>query len=352
MPPGWTDKYPYTDTAVEFRVFVKVLYQGNYELYSMVDGVGVEGTDWHNASKWIMVGSDGPHNLQQFTACPKLSTVSEIDTIHQWSIENWGSPTIKWFNRSVSCYDYQVDPNDIKWYDRKYRYTETDITQNFTTTTWGLSNHTFDEGTHRYSASVTYKGNKVATSSKENSTRVSVRRRFSSVTDEHTRKYLQFLFEYLNVPYEYGGLGFGGKESLVWETGRGYDNGYGVDCSGLVSCAAEWAEYNWNSGYGYKKATRIPLADTHGPWDWAYSTQGLSNVTTAVNKNDIRPGDILLKAGSHVVTVYRIDDEENSDNVIGIIEAAGSPDSVVQIVEKSLNSYIQTGFIIRRLVVN
>ncbi len=105
--------------------------------------------------------------------------------------------------------------------------------------------------------------------------------------DAHKRSYLQWLTSFLEVPYEWGGYWYGGRADNEDGGSAAYD-GYGPDCSGLVSAGARWAGYNWN------------------PWRATTSSLATSYYSTVINNPDenLEEGDILNLPGGHVVTVY------------------------------------------------
>lgn len=114
--------------------------------------------------------------------------------------------------------------------------------------------------------------------------------------------YCEWLSGYYDEPYEWGGEWVGGKETPGTQTagGCGPSEGYGIDCSGLVSNGAFRAGYNW----GWWRALTSDLASDY------YST---------ATDNPL-PGDILVKPGAHVVTITARDAD-----VITIIHAKGGP---------------------------
>ncbi len=89
-------------------------------------------------------------------------------------------------------------------------------------------------------------------------------------------------------PYEWGGYWFGGKEGVNVGGHNAYE-GYGMDCSGLVSNGALRAGYNWH------------------PWRATTSTLTNEFYSTSIDPRTLQPGDILLKPGEHVVTLFNID---------------------------------------------
>jgi cell wall-associated NlpC family hydrolase len=139
--------------------------------------------------------------------------------------------------------------------------------------------------------------------------RISVRDMNATSPNPRKQEYLRWLTAYLNTPYSYGGEWFGGWADDKYNTypGGAYEldiqNHYGIDCSGLVSCGARWAGYNWN------------------PWRRRTSTIPYSGIDDP--NNNLQPGDILIYPGHHVVTVYRYIPGHLSISDSQIIEAVG-----------------------------
>ena len=163
-----------------------------------------------------------------------------------------------------------------------------------------------------YLARVTYKGNTVETPRENHALRISVRETSYSTPDTRRTDYTNWLFAYLGVPYEYGGTWFGGKKSNNWVLQGDY-RGYGIDCSALVSNAAKWAGYNWNTGYGT------------GGWRYVCDTLPSVTTTTFPGNDPFGVGDILNNlSDKHVKTVISIN---RTTGIIGIIEAAGEKET-------------------------
>jgi len=125
------------------------------------------------------------------------------------------------------------------------------------------------------------------------------------------RSYLEWLSTYEEEPYEWGGEGFGGRDSGGQYVGGAdsYD-GYAIDCSGLVSCGAHRASYNWS-------------------W-WRQITASLPSVSTPVASpwmDNLTPGDIINKPYHHVMS-YRRQIGTTPDRVFYVIEAFGQDNSV------------------------
>ncbi len=109
-------------------------------------------------------------------------------------------------------------------------------------------------------------------------------------------------------PYEWGGYWFGGQEGNDVGGHVSYE-GYGIDCSGLVSIGALRAGYHWKP--------------------WRPYTATLTNEYYSrkiTNLKDLQPGDILVNPDEHVVTVYGISSREadGTPNEISVIASEGN----------------------------
>src|SRR5262249_44067045 len=102
------------------------------------------------------------------------------------------------------------------------------------------------------------------------------------------REFLQFLTCFLGEPYEWGGAWFGGRISGAGKFvggGEG-DDGYGIDCSGLMYSGAMLAGYRWGRG---KPGTSMLVTSRY--------TRHLKP-----DGSDLVPGDILVRTrGTRVV---------------------------------------------------
>jgi len=172
--------------------------------------------------------------------------------------------------------------------------------------------------------------------------RISVRDHRVTSPNPRKQEYLRWLTTYLGVPYSYGGEWFGGRADDKFNTypGGAYEigihNRYGIDCSGLVSCGARWAGYNWNPW----RATTSDLASSY------YSRQ-IENPN-----NNLQPGDILIRPGHHVVSVYQYTSGHLDFSDSQIIEAIGGEIDRVRI-RNNVNiwrDYILEGYTARELV--
>lgn len=334
---GWTDPpYPRKNDAIEPRVFVKATYQGSTHLYVVpfdrYDPILLF-LDSH-ANNWSVVGLQGPDNNSQFISFPTLQDASSRATIEVWNTTLYGETSVTTYKMMHKCTAFDGV------HGRKYGYDKTvgPIRDGIGIPSPGVS---------RYVACVSNRGNTVYSPSKENATRFAIRESNNfGLTNEKRRDFTQWAFAYLGAAYEWQGLGFGGKESKVFEKRLSYNDGFGVDCSGFVSCAAKWAGYNWHTGYpGYT---------------WAYSTQAIPGVTTdQFPANDpFGPGDILIKEKKHVNIVYFYDQATGQIRVIeafGVSELAEENAAGTSLVRvrgplSLQNIYTNKGYSKRRLV--
>ncbi len=143
-------------------------------------------------------------------------------------------------------------------------------------------------------------------------------------------------------PYEWGGYWFGGKEGAGVGGDDGYQ-GYGSDCSGLVCAGALLAGYHWRP--------------------WHAFTGDLTHESYSTSIDDLRtiqPGDVLVNAGEHVVTIYRIKNWISSNNTtvpndIQIIASEGTstPESNgVHSIWTNYSNYDRQNYEPRRLVLH
>ncbi|MCW5934573.1 MAG: hypothetical protein KIT45_09790 [Fimbriimonadia bacterium] len=146
-------------------------------------------------------------------------------------------------------------------------------------------------------------------SSEELAVRVSVRSRLDEVYTQFKREFLEWCTSFLKTPYEWGGGWYGGRaDAQANRTGiDNGDEGYGIDCSGLVSSAAGLAGADW----GRTKR----------------GTYGLLEYSTPIDVTDLEPGDILLKPGSHAVVVLSVRNDQlpngRRETIVDIIESVG-----------------------------
>lgn len=134
--------------------------------------------------------------------------------------------------------------------------------------------------------------------------RISVRRPYQILTQPHKLAVIKWATAFLNVRYEWGGSWFGGRAHPTQRNGsfRGYQ-GFGIDCSKLISASAELAGLRWDRAYRYNNRDlrwwdigTIHLADNRFPF-----TQGWN--TSKQARLNAQPGDILVRSGSHVALI-------------------------------------------------
>lgn len=251
-----------------------------------------------------------------------------LGTVYAWP-SSWEQPTFEWVARTHVCTEYYAA-------DGNRTYVNQDAS--FSVNPW-TATHQAGLGVQRYYCRVTWEG----TTHSSGVDRVSVVSNDSfgitgnDADSMRRRAYLQWLFSYLNVPYEYGGCWYGGKTGTRVGGGGAYD-GYGVDCSGLVSCGAKWAGYNWHTGTLFQ--------------GWRYNTTGLLSVTTGTfpPEDPFGAADILDCPDVHVVTVCH-----ESGGIIDIVEAAGGDPPAGSIVRYRMGlslqrDYLDKGYQERRLV--
>ena len=123
--------------------------------------------------------------------------------------------------------------------------------------------------------------------------------------DRNGTDYLSWLFAFKGEGYEYGGDWFGGCESPTVRRAYSRDTSkqYGIDCGGLISCGAYFAGYDWTPRYN--------------------TTKDLGAVSHHVGWDGVRPGDILLWYGHHVMSVCGVHRRDRG-LFVDTIEAAGS----------------------------
>jgi hypothetical protein len=147
------------------------------------------------------------------------------------------------------------------------------------------------------------------------------------------RKFVEWASSFIGCAYEWGGYWYGGRADLspqhsgaklrragtsyrVDYEGHAYYDGYGIDCSGLVSAAARLAGY---FGGSFVRLTTKSLANT----GYGYC------ISVPIER--LKPGDLLVKSGSHVVIVYRVlgvvQLGSNLEALLEILHATGEPEN-------------------------
>lgn len=334
---GTNHGWPYNTSHVVVKAVIVATVNGETRAYADLGTAPQGESNWPGG--WHREGEEG-------AACPRTwptyHWMSDLGygTIYQWNTSAWGTPTFTWKERLHNCYEFS------KTYGRKYKYLEDTPSWSG----WGTANAGVNLlwGIKRYQVSVSYKGQTKASPDNERATRISVRwdQDFGIVgTDSDSvlrKEYLRWIFAYLDEPYEYGGQWFGGRacDTFHYDADGGYD-GYGIDCSGLVSNAARWAGYNWIS--------------TDGGWRRAVHhtyTSSLSYVSDEVTDlDDVVCGDIMVidisqpNVERHVRSIYC-----RCDDTIWMIAAEGNTQSVVKILPgRSLDHEHSNNYVPRHL---
>jgi cell wall-associated NlpC family hydrolase len=282
---------------------------------------------------WWIAGSRGPLNpdpanpINAFTSTPYLN-----GQVYAWP-NDWPAPTFSWEELLHRGSDAPAHPP----YNRDYIYQRNNYSR---VTNWG-GQVQLNAGSRRFRVEVTLNGNTFSSTDEEQSTRISVR---DSTTPDgcNTRvtQYLRWLTAFLEIPYEWGGSWFGGMTGNGVGGGGCYE-GYGIDCSGFVSCGARFAGYTWTGGRA---------GCEHGTW--RHVTATLNNVLDQINNDNLQPGDILNSPGHHVVTVIQVIDTSNPLNIrINVIESKGTPINKVRIwTNRSLqNDFLNNHYTLRRI---
>jgi hypothetical protein len=264
--------------------------------------------------------------------------LAQDSTVLTWP-SNWSAASIDidW----TQMYHDGSDPDGNS--NRVYSYTETSYLSN----SWGENSRTYNTpGVHRLRAVATLEAGhtwqqvkhsadfnndgQMDNSEKAQALRISIKDPNiyqepdpPPADTEQRQLYLEWLSVYQHVPYEWGGEGHGGRDSgEQYAGGSGAYQGYGIDCSGLVSCAAYMVDADYN-GHDYN-------------WGWwrkatcdSAAAGRLTEVSTDLGddwRDVIQPGDILLKPHHHVITyVYHFGDPGDDSRRWVAIEAHGDP---------------------------
>lgn len=339
--------YPTTTTPITIRAIVWA-HDGTSEKPYTLQNQDEEIND----GKWYNAGSEGS---QAYSYPPNLNVpvleVSNAPKIYKWH-SNWPQLDFEWKDlvyrasraiNTVNCTIHTprcAGKNRNNWHDE---YSSLYLSS------WGGDNIMFPLGDWRFKVkAIINKGAPeeqfVVSSDTECATRVSVLSSNAPV-DPNGKEYLKWLTAYYDVPYEWGGYWFGGKEDKTVGGHNTYE-GYGIDCSGIVSICAKLAGYNWSPdwrantsklAYGPDGKTYDPLDPNSKPADadddYYYSI--------LIAAKDLKPGDILNKSANHVVTVYRINSKDIDGNpkVITIISAEAKTINRVVIQVKEFYRY-------------
>lgn len=331
------------DTAVAPNVSVKVIkldkvrvYQGGpfHEAYPSLNS-----NNWIYAVVWanygtgtyhaydkdgtvtsggpaFLIGPEGPATI--FAPGEQLA-----DSVAVWP-SDWPALSFYWEKM------YQQASSADGSHNRTYSFARSQPSWNGD---WGSTSPGWAEGTLRFKVTATMYENDTApvkqtveSQDTGDSARMSVRDT-TLPSDPNGKDYCRWLSAYSNVGYEWGGNWFGQFDSLgEYDGGSSSYDGYGVDCSGLVCCAARHAGYNWDP--------------------WRTGTTGLagSYYTEGVSQGSFAAGDIFLIAGDHVISSVG----RSGDNVT-VIEANGTSCKVTHHAA-SLNTLVDQGYDLRRLV--
>jgi hypothetical protein len=170
--------------------------------------------------------------------------------------------------------------------------------------------------------------------------RLSVRERFEGSDDNYRLRVVEWATAFIGVRYEWGGCWFGGRvpPTIRDNTRAGYQ-GFGIDCSKLISAAAMMAGLRWDRRQDDRRQTRRwwDIGTEHLASDSYPYTRGWDDNKQA--RLNAEPGDILVKRGSHVALIVRftrreeIRDEQTNEVIdhriwVDIIDSSGRYDGV------------------------
>jgi len=261
---------------------------------------------------WYKTGDEGPRDDPEDLPPPTSGTFSGTTVEDDWP-DNWPDLTIEW-----KLLKHQG--SSPSGGHRKYSYAESGYLSN----SWGENNRSYNTpGLHRLRATAKMNPGEtweqsVTSRDKEYALRICPMRDITTAGSSMREDYVEWISTYEEEPYEWGGEGYGGKDSNDQYVGGGpnYD-GYGIDCSGLVSCGAERAGYNWDY-------------PPPGGITWRVSTWALAGdyCSDPVPYGDFDEGDIIVKGGVHVVSCGDRK-AEPYENDIFIIHASSSANKVI-----------------------
>jgi len=268
---------------------------------------------------WWEAGDEGPRR-ETAASCDTLDIEPPVTGIYtgtpaQWP-SNWPALDIDW----KLLWHQQTDP--CAGYPRKYLYSDDTV---YLTDSWGEDNRTYTtQGLHRLRATATIhpgageqKGERTVTSrDKEYALRICPKAYCDWIDNAMRRAYVEWCSTYVNEPYEWGGEGYGGFDSEDQCAGGGalYE-GYGIDCSGLVSCGAYRAGYNWSVHVGNCDTWRVGTCALAGNY-----------CSDPISEDDFGEGDIIVDCEVHVVSCV---ERQGTSNDIRIIHASGSAGKVL-----------------------
>lgn len=320
--------YPTTATPITVRAIVWADDGTSEKPYTLQDQ-----DEEINDGKWYNAGSEGS---QAYSYPPNINVpvleVSDAPKIYKWH-SNWPQLDFEWkelvyrASNALGIVNCVIHTPPCRGRNRNYWHDEY---SSMYLDSWGGDNIRLLLGDWRFKVKVlmnkgTPEEQFVVSNDTECATRVSVLSSNAPV-DPNGKEYLKWLTAYYDIPYEWGGYWFGGKEGNNFGGHNTYE-GYGVDCSGLVSIGAKLAGYNWSPDW---RANTSMLA--YGPDGEKYDPNNPDSkpnddyYSIKINAADLKPGDILNKAGGHVVTVYGIISwYEGLPRIISIISAESNP---------------------------
>lgn len=302
------DAYPYTGASFQTRAVVWATHTAQTAYCDL---------GFDENLTWWTTGNEGPGTDGQVPPTPGTFTGTVAD---DWP-NGWPALTIEWKR-------YEHETGDcVTGYNRNYWYTNSTYLAN----AWGENNRNYGSpgvGHHRLQTTVkmdsgtAWEQSKISTDLDGNGTADGTEYALRicpkspniynapnppPANSAQRRNYLEWLTTYMDEPYEWGGEGYGGMIGNNVGGGDSYE-GYGIDCSGLVSCGAYRAGYNWNY--------------------WRRVTSDLDAVTTAVAapwKDNIIGGDIINWPGHHVMSYTGRTTGVAPNRNFEVIEAAGEP---------------------------
>jgi len=330
------DTYPFDNTNVVIRAIIIATRNGNTSAYTNL-GSHSSDPNWTNAANWHIYGTQGWPCPPSWPDPKDLSSVP-VGSIYQWD-SSWGAPTFTW--RRMDEQNSSAVTNYPK-HNKQYWYDEDSPSY---LSVWGTveSGHHLPVGLYRYRVKVSYEGRTRQSGKEDVATRTPVRSSstFGIVVPPsgelraarlRRMNYLQWIYSYLRDAYEWGGHWYGGRVSNgAWVGGSKDYDGYGIDCSGTVSCGARWAGYHWVKPYYWRQGTSSLATNSY--------SEGISDV-------DVEPGDILDDPGDHVRSIYFVH-PDNKDSVSLI--AAEFDKGVRDKIYRSIDEEKSAGYLLRRL---
>ncbi len=305
--------YP-SPSTVYFRVFVEADLGGCTAWYT--------DQDMPNPGDWLQAYIPFPSN------CP-TSYFEETDSpLSPWPHqENWFWKWRHLSDTTLTTYGRTIDADACNG-DRTYIASDGVVNTN-----WYFG-HGLTEGVHYFRLKVTWVGN-------------DEEQYYKRVACPSFIDFVGWATGYLNVPYEVGGMWFGGMTGTC-KGGDGGDQGYGIDCSSLVSAAARWALYHWECCQGGECDARCGA--TRPISGWRYSTKSgslcmLGQVIREITWAEAGEGDVIFRQDHHVYIV-----EARDAGTFHLISAEGKPEDRVLRRDKTQQSLQGEGYIPCRLM--